>query len=69
VTCLSLCSSSSLSLCSFAKFPCAQKQGNLTVALTGPCSANFTLPTPLTCRDPGVKLTHQGATKIVLTEN
>ena len=37
---------------SWSFFPCAQVQGNLTVVQGDDCSANFTIPTPLTCREP-----------------
>lgn len=37
---------------SWSFFPCASTQGNLTVSVGADCTANFTLPTPLTCREP-----------------
>lgn len=38
---------------SWTLFPCAATQGNLTVVQGADCSANFTIPTPLTCHMPG----------------
>jgi hypothetical protein len=46
---------------SWIQFPCSPTQGNLTVVEGSNCSANYTIPTPLTCRAPLEE-------KIVLTE-
>jgi hypothetical protein len=41
---------------SWSFFPCAQVQGNLTVVQGSDCTANFTIPTPLTCREPALDI-------------